>query len=236
MEKDIIQEWAKRINWESRIKAVCKPCWELKYCPYGPLVEQFPLTEERSQISCRIFGHNCPIFYVAEPLTETKELRKVSRFIPRDIQFKVLKRDNQICQICKRNVIDNEIEFDHIIPFSKGGPTEVHNIRLLCKECNRKRKAEFEDEYLVDNFAELVTEPVDIGFIKLLKDTIRFYHQFTKEHKANPTQKDYDEIYGDEKEEDEIGSWIFDIISKLISLLTNKNVDLFDEYFESLRV
>ena len=22
---------------------VCKPCWELKYCPYGPLVEFFPL-------------------------------------------------------------------------------------------------------------------------------------------------------------------------------------------------
>jgi hypothetical protein len=21
---------------------VCKPCWELKYCPYGPLVEFFP--------------------------------------------------------------------------------------------------------------------------------------------------------------------------------------------------
>lgn len=22
---------------------ICKPCWELKYCPYGPLVEDFPL-------------------------------------------------------------------------------------------------------------------------------------------------------------------------------------------------
>jgi len=22
---------------------VCKPCWELKYCPYGPFVEEFPL-------------------------------------------------------------------------------------------------------------------------------------------------------------------------------------------------
>lgn len=22
--------------------SVCKPCWELKYCPYGPLVEMFP--------------------------------------------------------------------------------------------------------------------------------------------------------------------------------------------------
>lgn len=25
------------------IKATCKPCWELKYCPYGGLVERFPL-------------------------------------------------------------------------------------------------------------------------------------------------------------------------------------------------
>lgn len=25
---------------------VCKPCWELKYCPYGPLVEFFPLPSE----------------------------------------------------------------------------------------------------------------------------------------------------------------------------------------------
>src|SRR5438128_2577852 len=23
--------------------SVCKPCWELKYCPYGPLVEFYPL-------------------------------------------------------------------------------------------------------------------------------------------------------------------------------------------------
>jgi 5-methylcytosine-specific restriction endonuclease McrA len=26
--------------------AVCKPCWELKYCPYGPLVEFFPLLSD----------------------------------------------------------------------------------------------------------------------------------------------------------------------------------------------
>ena len=28
---------------KSRSRRYCKPCWELKYCPYGPLVEQFPL-------------------------------------------------------------------------------------------------------------------------------------------------------------------------------------------------
>jgi hypothetical protein len=37
----------KRVNaeWARRTKSVCKPCWELKYCPYGPLVEQFPLPQ-----------------------------------------------------------------------------------------------------------------------------------------------------------------------------------------------
>ena len=30
-------------DWRARLRRVCKPCWELKYCPYGPLVEQSPL-------------------------------------------------------------------------------------------------------------------------------------------------------------------------------------------------
>lgn len=31
------------VDWKHRSTQVCKPCWELKYCPYGPLVEQSPL-------------------------------------------------------------------------------------------------------------------------------------------------------------------------------------------------
>lgn len=31
-----------RSDLEERKRRVCKPCWELKYCPYGPLVEQSP--------------------------------------------------------------------------------------------------------------------------------------------------------------------------------------------------
>ncbi len=30
-------------DWKKRTSRLCKPCWELKYCLYGPLVEQFPL-------------------------------------------------------------------------------------------------------------------------------------------------------------------------------------------------
>ena len=36
-------------DWDERTKHVCKPCWEFKYCPYGPLVEQFPLVPSTRQ-------------------------------------------------------------------------------------------------------------------------------------------------------------------------------------------
>jgi len=36
-EKEILKDWKKHTS------DLCKPCWELKYCPYGPIVEDFPL-------------------------------------------------------------------------------------------------------------------------------------------------------------------------------------------------
>ena len=37
------------------------------------------------------------------------------------MQFRILKRDNQICSVCQNPVLDADIHFDHIIPWSKGG-------------------------------------------------------------------------------------------------------------------
>lgn len=91
------------------------------------------------ETNCKIFGHSCPVFINQSGATETKEGRKQGRYLPRDVMLKVVRRDNHVCQICHKYVPDNEVEFDHIIPFSKGGPTTVENIRLLCKACNRKK-------------------------------------------------------------------------------------------------
>jgi len=59
---------------------VSKPCKILKYCPYGPLVEQFPLrpgpmhhqVRREEDMACRIFGHQCPVFYTAEEYEEER--------------------------------------------------------------------------------------------------------------------------------------------------------------------
>lgn len=51
-----------------------KPCHKLGYCPYGQLVEEFLLRNPRhKKFSCRLFGHDCPVFYHAEDVTEDKK-------------------------------------------------------------------------------------------------------------------------------------------------------------------
>jgi len=205
-EKEIIKDWKKRTT------DLCKPCWELKYCPYGPIVEDFPLIppirkemEDHNEylrkcletnilgngsvldskrkklfkediksfnpndypeiipkifndVSCRVYGHICPVFFSGEPLTETKERRKHSRSVPRDVMLKVVRRDGQICQKCNKPVSDSDVEFDHIIPFSKGGKSTIENLRLIHKDCNR-RKSNSLNEILhpnpIEHFLEL---------------------------------------------------------------------------------
>jgi hypothetical protein len=194
-----VKKRRKAVKRKPKLKSpVCKPCWELKYCPYGPLVEFFPLspasfslTEIRrihsevtagfvkgrnrneakilseverflwsepsqwqyikrfdsTELACNVFGHICPVFLTAEPFTETKEGRHVSRHIPRAVMLQVVRRDGQICQKCHKPVPDDEVEFDHEIPFSRGGPVTAANLRLVHRRCNRTKS---------DSLAELL--------------------------------------------------------------------------------
>jgi len=105
----------------------------------NPSTHEYLSQFDPNEISCEIYGHTCPVFINQSGATETKEGRRQGRYLPRDIMLKVVRRDNQICQVCHKHVRDDEIEFDHTIPYSKGGPTTVENIRLLCRTCNRKK-------------------------------------------------------------------------------------------------
>lgn len=185
-------------EWKRRTDSICKPCWEIKYCPYGVLVEQFPLPtitrssaiehDERLKLilkrgkfesgkllnetkrkdlermvekfneenypeelpeynfesACSEFGHFCPVFFVYEFITETTEIRREGRYIPFKTKIRVARRDNYTCQICGKTLRDNELEFDHIIPLSKGGSSEEHNIQLACFDCNRNKSTSME--------------------------------------------------------------------------------------------
>lgn len=54
------------------------------------------------------------------------------------IKDKVWNRDGGKCVICDSN---ENLEFDHIIPVSKGGANTYRNLQLLCEPCNRSKSA-----------------------------------------------------------------------------------------------
>lgn len=56
--------------------------------------------------------------------------------IPNAVKREVWRRDNAECVECSSN---ESLEYDHIIPVSKGGANTVRNIQLLCEKCNRTK-------------------------------------------------------------------------------------------------
>lgn len=59
-----------------------------------------------------------------------------SRTIKQSVKNLVWNRDGGKCIQCGSN---QKLEFDHIIPVSKGGSSTYRNIQLLCETCNRRK-------------------------------------------------------------------------------------------------
>jgi hypothetical protein len=58
--------------------------------------------------------------------------------IPESIRSEVWRRDGGKCTECGSK---EQLQFDHIIPVSKGGASTSANIQLLCRACNQKKGA-----------------------------------------------------------------------------------------------
>jgi len=58
--------------------------------------------------------------------------------IPESVRHEVWKRDEGRC--FDRDSREN-LEFDHIIPVSRGGSNTARNIELRCESCNRRKAA-----------------------------------------------------------------------------------------------
>ena len=74
----------------------------------------------------------------AEEVTKETSRRNA---IPEAVRIAVWRRDEGKCAKCGGR---KSLEYDHIIPVSKGGGNTVRNIELLCEECNRKKRDNIE--------------------------------------------------------------------------------------------
>jgi hypothetical protein len=65
--------------------------------------------------------------------------KKTNRDPSLRLRFKVLSRDKFMCVQCGASPAKNQkvvLHVDHIMPWSKGGKTEILNLQTLCEKCN----------------------------------------------------------------------------------------------------
>lgn len=79
-----------------------------------------------------------PDFIPLEEKDDSSSEEKPSRYIPSEVKIAVWRRDQGKCVDCASK---EKLEYDHIIPVSKGGSNTERNIQLLCETCNRKKSA-----------------------------------------------------------------------------------------------
>jgi hypothetical protein len=64
------------------------------------------------------------------------------RLIPTQVKLEVWKRDGGKCSICGAT---DELHFDHIVPFAKGGTSlTATNVQLLCARHNLEKRDRIE--------------------------------------------------------------------------------------------
>ena len=77
--------------------------------------------------------------YVLSNCSKDKERHlSIRKFSDKDKRT-AYERQNGICPICGTHHEIEEMEGDHIIPWSKGGKTTIDNLQMLCKKCNREK-------------------------------------------------------------------------------------------------
>ncbi|MFM7335232.1 MAG: hypothetical protein ACKO1H_12630, partial [Tabrizicola sp.] len=125
-------------DWIERTRRVCKPCWELKYCPFGPLVEQSPLLPVLRQDA--INHHE----YIVECLASGKignlvelspELRSSYKSMVEDDQallhYVLSERESRLQVASALEIEDEEERLEHFLSMVRGGPLPpIHIYRV----------------------------------------------------------------------------------------------------------
>ena len=67
---------------------------------------------------------------------KSDELKYERARIPEEVRIAVWRRDQGRCARCGNR---ENLEYDHIVPVTKGGGNTERNIELLCQDCNRAK-------------------------------------------------------------------------------------------------
>jgi len=111
--------------------------WESHFGSFRKALAEYLLWEKKTIANSQKTGIK---FEKSKKITDVKDKLSFSkRTIPPGLRWQILSRDNYKCTICGKTPQIHHVilEVDHIVPWSKGGPTAKDNLRTLCSDCNK---------------------------------------------------------------------------------------------------
>lgn len=97
--------------------------------------EQMQMETERISQEVRDYEISGKEPVISRDCSDPQQQRKA---ITKSVRIFVWQRDGGKCSQCESR---ENLEFDHIIPISKGGSNTERNIQILCETCNRRKSA-----------------------------------------------------------------------------------------------
>lgn len=115
----------------------CHPCYYYKFYQSPKSICDIckKLAKTSAIIENKRFCHSCYKILRKEHYDSLRlGLRDKSKNYLSDEQIKYLINRDKNCVYCNNN--NNKLTFDHIVPISKGGKSELNNLVMACKKCN----------------------------------------------------------------------------------------------------
>ncbi len=98
-----------------------------------------PVIEKRHKVKrapLQRLRESTPLLNPVDSVKENILKRKTKRDPNGRLKVQVLIRDGNKCRLCGITVTGENIHFDHVIPWSKGGETVLENLQVLCAPHN----------------------------------------------------------------------------------------------------
>ena len=92
------------------------------------------------------FCYNNAVNKIKETKTKKENMKYQREIMTDSLRYDVMKRDGFKCVLCGASAQRDGVKLhvDHIKPVSKGGKTELSNLRTLCERCNFGKRDKYD--------------------------------------------------------------------------------------------
>ncbi len=139
--------WAKRLFPSINKKITEVQDWGILYNKYKS--ETYNFKELKALVEKLLVDEDVTkqagiIPYALSKRTKNDEKYLSLRAFTEQQKMRVYEKQHHKCPLCQKNGIETEYSFeemqgDHIKPWSKGGKTEENNLQMLCRKCNNTK-------------------------------------------------------------------------------------------------